>query len=58
MGKFKEAGQEKVEDATRIIKCTCNHPYQDSKYGFRKRLANKTDDGCYRCTVCDRDVRK
>ena len=33
--------------------CSCNHEYQDKKYGHKKRVHNKTakDNEC-RCTVC------
>lgn len=40
---------------SKIVICTCKHPYQDEKYGENKRVMNKTKDGRYRCTVCNKD---
>jgi len=37
---------------TFIKTCTCNHKYQDSKYGKKKRVHNEMVNGYYRCTVC------
>ena len=43
-----------------IIDCFCKHPWQDSKYGVGKRVANygpsrKGNGGAgYVCTVCGR----
>lgn len=34
----------------------CDSAYQDQKYGRNMRVCNKTKDGSYRCTVCDRSV--
>ena len=31
--------------------CTCQHEYQDRKYGKNKRVHNKTTKG-WKCTVC------
>lgn len=51
----------------RILKCTCNHPYQDKKYGYKKRAHNirSSNDRArkgdarnvtgWRCTVCGRE---
>lgn len=39
------------QSRTAILTCTCEHKYQDEKYGKNKRLHNETDKG-YRCTVC------
>lgn len=42
----------------KIVKCTCSHAWQDSKYGKGKRAQNKTDKPggkTYRCTVCGRE---
>jgi len=36
----------------KIIKCTCNHAYQDELYGYRNRVANDMRTGQYKCTVC------
>lgn len=43
------------------IKCTCEHEYQDKKYGKGIRMANKTtkeNPDYYRCTVCAKEVVK
>lgn len=39
---------------TKIIRCTCEHDYQDKKHGKGKRVGNKIakDGNYYRCTVC------
>lgn len=38
-----------------IRKCSCEHPYQDAKYGPGQRVHNPTKDrNVTRCTVCDR----
>jgi len=42
---------------TKVIKCTCRHEFQDTKYGKGKRVHNKTKKG-WRCTVCKNDVLK
>lgn len=31
--------------------------YQDARYGLGKRVANPTDDGTPRCTVCGFDIK-
>ena len=38
----------------KIVKCTCEHEFQDKKYGYKMRMANPTEKGC-RCTVCGKD---
>ncbi len=43
--------------ATRIVNCTCAHPYQDKAYGTGRRVANSivlksANEPQYRCTVC------
>lgn len=48
---------------TRILTCTCDHNYQDEKYGHKKRVMNETKGGTpdnkeYRCTVCDKTRTK
>lgn len=38
-----------------IVNCTssvCRSEYQDKKYGKGKRVANRTNNQNYRCTVC------
>ena len=37
---------------SKIVKCTCKHPVQDSMYGVGNRCANETRSGQYRCTSC------
>ena len=37
---------------TKIVKCTCNHPYQDEIYGYKNRVGNELRSGQVRCTVC------
>lgn len=36
--------------------CTCNHEFQDTKYGNKQRVHNECDNSKetkkYRCTVC------
>ncbi len=36
---------------TKIIKCDCNHKWQDKRYGKKRRMANQCEKG-FRCTVC------
>ena len=36
---------------TKILPCTCQHPYQDSRYGKGQRVFNPRKDG-FTCTVC------
>lgn len=46
-------------DTTRIMACSCQHPYQDSKYGVGNRLHNwaraALKTGGWRCTVCKKE---
>lgn len=42
---------------TKVKPCTCEHPFQDSRYGKGNRVMNPGDDSSgleYRCTVCGR----
>jgi len=43
-------------NTTCIMKCTCEHEYQDGLYGNRMRLHNRTgktgSTRGWRCTVC------
>jgi len=46
---------------SKIILCTCTHPYQDKKYGKGKRVHNPCGKGMsqsYRCTVCKKENDK
>lgn len=38
-----------------IHKCTCNHEYQDEKYGQGKRVHNEGVAKKIRCTVCGKE---
>jgi len=38
-----------------INHCTCEHDYQDKKYGKNKRVWNPTMKGA-RCTVCGASI--
>lgn len=46
---------------TRLVKCNCKHPFQDSRYGAGMRVttpANKEQASkrfVVRCTVCGRE---
>ncbi len=44
---------------TKLIECTCSHPYQQNRYG-NKRVMNKKagDKKVYTCTVCSREHSK
>lgn len=41
---------------TKVLPCTCQHPWQDQQYGHGQRVHNsaKGKDGktVWRCTVC------
>ena len=41
---------------TKIIKCKCQHAFQDKTYGFSNRVHNETKKG-WRCTVCSNEVK-
>lgn len=43
---------------TAIRECSCEHKYQDEKYGKHKRLMNQTVKGNYRCTICGKERNK
>ena len=40
---------------TMIRDCNCEHDYQDSKYGFKKRVFNAGMKQ-YACTVCSKTM--
>ena len=41
---------------SKIAKCTCNHEFQDKKYGKNNRVFNYCVKGDkWRCTVCKRE---
>ena len=41
--------------------CTCQHEFQDEKYGKGMRVMNECGDGKkvtgYRCTICGKEYR-
>lgn len=42
---------------TKVMLCSCDHKYQDKKFGKNKRVFNQCSQGnqvAYRCTVCER----
>lgn len=42
----------------KVINCSCNHPYQDKRYGIGKRVGNSTKkENTYRCTVCGKETQ-
>jgi len=43
---------------TKIVKCSCEHEFQDKKYGKGMRVFNetaKTNPTVWRCTVCGKE---
>ena len=44
---------------TKIMKCTCESKFQDSRYGKGNRVHNQTQNrsgrGNWRCTVCEKE---
>ena len=46
---------QKKELKIMIKKCTCEHKYQDEKYGKGNRVHNELASGKgHRCTVCEK----
>lgn len=43
-----------TKKSTKILPCTCSHPYQDSRYGPGNRVHNPGKEKTYTCTVCGR----
>lgn len=45
---------------TKILNCTCNHEFQDERYGKGRRVHNPLKVGAkgqtpsFRCTVCEK----
>lgn len=41
-----------------ILKCSCQHEFQDSLYGKGNRLCNpcKKQEHLFRCTVCKKEI--
>lgn len=55
----KKAGN-KASSSIRIVKCTCEHSDQDSRYGYHMRVMNQAPlkgakNERYRCTVCSKE---
>jgi len=48
-----------VRDRIKIMACSCQHTYQDTKYGHGKRVHNYSPKlgptGGWRCTVCNKE---
>lgn len=42
----------KVKEGIRILKCTCEHEFQDQLYGPHMRVHNVTKEGNAACVVC------
>ncbi len=39
-----------------ILKCDCNHSFQNEKYGYGMRVHNPTvKENTYRCTICKQE---
>ncbi|MDD4081825.1 MAG: hypothetical protein PHD05_00425 [Sphaerochaetaceae bacterium] len=46
-----------------VLKCTCDHEFQDKEHGEKQRVHNPTLKGktgsiIYRCTVCGKERTK
>ena len=40
---------------TRIMQCSCQHPFQDQRYGPSQRVHNHTTTPAgWRCTICSK----
>lgn len=39
-------------DSDNIKQCSCEHAFQDERYGKGKRVCTKMANGQYKCTVC------
>lgn len=48
---------DKIKEGTRILKCTCEHEFQDKAYGKGMRVHNVTEEGDAACTVCTPNYR-
>lgn len=42
----------KTKEETRIMRCTCQHEFQDETYGKGMRVHNVSKSGRAVCTVC------
>lgn len=43
---------------TKMIKCNCENKFQDEKYGKQIRVANETEKGSAKCTVCGKEHKQ
>lgn len=43
---------------TVIKSCTCDHEFQDDRYGKKRRVHNLKADGKAVCTVCRKEKSK
>jgi hypothetical protein len=43
--------------STKVMRCSCNHKFQDQKYGKDNRVFNRRagEPPKYRCTVCSKE---
>jgi hypothetical protein len=42
--------------ASNVLKCFCEHEFQDKEYGYHKRLHTPVDKvNTWRCTICGRE---
>jgi len=41
-----------------ILRCTCAHLYQDSRYGKQMRVHNEGQNDKVSCTVCGKMISK
>jgi hypothetical protein len=41
--------------ASRVIRCDCNHAFQDKTYGVGMRVHTPKKTGGWRCTVCRKE---
>jgi hypothetical protein len=41
-----------MAENTKVLRCSCQHDYQDETYGVGLRVHNLKMNGQYACTVC------
>lgn len=47
-----------MSERVKLIKCSCNHEFQDKRYGKGIRVHNwREKANSYRCTVCGRETK-
>ena len=47
--------EHKQKNGTVIVKCNCEHEYQDKEYGKKSRVANLKQGFKATCTVCGKE---